>query len=237
MVSSVLNGASFQPGITPGSWATVKGFALAAATDTWDKFIVNGELPTKVDGVGVNVGGQPAYVYYISPGQINFIVPVVGSGSQQVAVTNSAGTSSEFRVTVGTFGPAFFPWPDNQVVATRQDFTYAVANGTFPGTSTTPAHPGDTIILWGTGFGPTTPAVPMGEETPSDHTYSTSTKPTVTVGNMPAKVYGAALASGFAGLYQVAIQVPTSLTSGQWPVVATIGGVSSPNSLVLSVQQ
>jgi uncharacterized protein (TIGR03437 family) len=58
----------------------------------------------------------------------------------------------------------------------------------------------------------------------------------VTVNNVSATVYGAALAPGFAGLYQVAIQVPSSLSSGNWPLVAMIGGVSSHTGLVLAVQ-
>jgi uncharacterized protein (TIGR03437 family) len=194
-------------------------------------------LPTTVDGVSVTVGGQPAYVYYISPGQINFVVPDVGTGSQQVIVTNAAGSSAAFTATVNSFGPAFFPWPNNQVVATRQDFSLAAKNGTFAGATTVPAKPGDTIILWGTGFGPTTPSAPVGEETPSDKTYSTSTLPMVTIDNIAATVYGAALAPGFAGLYQVAIQVPNSLGNGDWPVIASIGGVSSPSGMVLAVQK
>lgn len=236
-IFNVLNGASFQPGIIPGSWATIQGGNLSAVTDTWDNFIVNGNLPTKVDGVGVSVGGQPAYVYYINPGQINFIVPDVEPGSQQVTVSNSLGTSAAVTVSVDSFGPAFFLWPSNQVVATRQNFSYAVQNGTFPGTTTVPAKPGDVIILWGTGFGPTTPAAPAGVETPSGTTYSTSTLPTVTIDNVSATVYSAALAPGFAGLYQVAIQVPTSLANGNWPVQATIGGVQSPSGVVLYVSQ
>jgi uncharacterized protein (TIGR03437 family) len=234
--NGVVNGASFQPGIVPGSWATIQGGNLSTVTDTWNNFIVNGQLPTTVDGVSVSVGGQSAYVYYVSAGQINFIVPEVPVGPQQVLVQNSAGTSSAATVTVGTFGPAFFPWPNNQVVATRQDFTLAAANGTFAGTTTTPAKPGDTIILWGTGFGPTNPTAPQGEATPGNATYSTAT-PTVEINNVSATVYGAALAPGFAGLYQVAIQVPASLGNGTWPVVATIGGVSSPSGMVLTVQQ
>jgi len=235
-ISNIVNGASFQPGITPGSWATAQGGSLSTVTDTWTNFIVNGNLPTTVDGVGVSVGGQPAYVYYISSGQINFIVPNVGTGPQQVVVKNSLGTSAAVTASVNSFGPAFFAWPNNQVVATRQDFSYAAENGTFPGTTTVPAKPGDVIILWGTGFGPTTPVAPAGVATPNDTTYSTSTLPTVTINNVSATVYGAALAPGFAGLYQVAIQVPTSLPNGNWPVQASIGGVQSPSGLVLWVQ-
>jgi uncharacterized protein (TIGR03437 family) len=52
------------------------------------------------------------------------------------------------------------------------------------------------------------------------------------LGNTPALVYGAALAPGYAGLYQVAIQIPASLANGDYPVVATISGVQSPSSLI-----
>jgi uncharacterized protein (TIGR03437 family) len=234
--NGVVNGASFQSPGVPNSWGTVLGNNLASQTDTWANAIVNGNLPTTLDGVSVTIGGQPAYIYYISAGQINLIVPNVAPGSLQVVVTNSAGPSAPVAAAISQFGPAFFPWPGNQVVATHQDFTLAAKNGTF-GTNTIPAKPGEIIILWATGFGPTTPAAPQGVETPSDKTYSTSTLPTVTVGGMPATVYGAALAPGFAGLYQIAIQVPTSLMNGDWPVQAMIGGSQSPNSLVLTVQQ
>jgi uncharacterized protein (TIGR03437 family) len=151
-------------------------------------------------------------------------------------VSTSSGTSSSFTVTVAQYGPAFFPWPSSQTVATRQDFSFAVKNGTFS-VATTPAKPGDVIILWGTGFGPTVPAAPAGVQIPSDATYSTGTLPQVTINNVVATVYGAALAPGFAGLYQIAIQVPASLPDGDWPVVATIGGVSSPGGVLLSVKR
>jgi uncharacterized protein (TIGR03437 family) len=138
---------------------------------------------------------------------------------------------------VSEFGPAFFEWPASQVVATTQSFAYVAASGTFPAVSTTPAKPGDVIILWGTGFGPTTPTAPTGVETPSDQIYSAMVAPTITINNIPAIVYGAALAPGFAALYQIAIQVPPSLADGNWPVVASVGGVMSPSTLVLAVQQ
>jgi uncharacterized protein (TIGR03437 family) len=229
----VVNGASFGSGLVVGSWATIDGTNFALSTGTWD--VVNGILPTNVNGVTVNFGGNDAYVYYVGPTQINFIVPDVPTGTQQVTVTNAAGTSQSVSVTVDNFAPAFFLWPNNQLVATYQDFTYAAASGTFPGVTTTPAKPGDTIILWGTGFGSTTPAFPQGMVTPSNTTYNTGTV-TVTINNIPATVYGAALAPGFAGLYQIAIQVPNALESGNWPVVASIGGVSSPSGVVLTVQ-
>ncbi len=233
--NGVVNGASFQPGVVPGSWVTIQGSNLASTTDTWANAIVNGNLPTSLDGVSVSIGGQPAYIYYISPTQINAVAPNVGTGSMQATVTNSGGTSAAANVDVSTVSPAFFLWAGKYAVATRQDGSLAVKNGTF-GSATIPAKPGDVLILWGTGFGPTSPAAPAGVQTPSDQIYSTANPVTVTLGGIPATVYGAALSPGYAGLYQVAIQVQPSAPSGDLPLVATINGAQSPQNVTLTVQ-
>ena len=237
VVSHVLNGASYQPGIVPGSLATIYGTNLSTMTDSWNKYIVDGKYPTTFDGVTVTVGGKPAYLSYISSVQINLIVPEVGTGAQDVVVKNAVGASAAFSATVSSTGPAFLLWPKNQAVATLLNYTLAAESGTFSGAATAPAKPGDVVVLWGTGFGPTIPSDPVGEETPSKGTYSTSTLPKVTLNNVPVTVYGAALASGDGGLYQVAIQVPSSMADGEFPVQATIGGVTSPSGVVLAVQQ
>jgi uncharacterized protein (TIGR03437 family) len=154
----------------------------------------------------------------------------------QVTVTTPAGTSAPVTVTSQAEQPAFFQW-GIYAVATTQNYGLAVKAGTFSGVTTTPSKPGDVIILWGTGFGPTSPAAPVGAEVPSGTTYNTATPVSVMVGSTSATVYGAALASGFAGLYQVAIQIPASLSDGDYPVVATIDGVSSPSTTLITVQQ
>ena len=210
---------------------------MSSVTDTWDKNIVNGGLPTTLDNVSVSVGGKPAYVYYISPGQINAVAPDVGTGSLLVTVTNSNGTSAPVSVVSQTVGPAFFPWVGNYAVATRQDFSWAVKNGTFQGVTTAPAKPGEVIILWGTGFGPTNPLAPVGAQVPADKTYLTALPVTVTVGGVAAQVFGAALAPGFAALYQVAIQIPASVPDGDLQVVATIGGTPSLATTMITVQR
>ena len=235
--NGVISAASFQPGIAPNSWVAIVGNNLASTTDDWSKSIVGGKFPTTLDGVSVTIGGKPAYTYYITPGQLNVLTPDVGEGDMPVVVKNAAGTSATFTVTSRQYAPAFFPWPGCQACATRPDFSLAARNGTFTGVTTTPAKPGDVIILWGTGFGPTNPSVPVGEPVPSDTTYSTTTLPAVTVNGVAATVYGAALAPGFAGLYQIAIQVPNSLPDGDWPIQATIGGVQSPAGVMLEVRK
>ena len=141
-----MNGASFQPGIALGSWATIEGRNLASGQDNRDDSIIAGKLPTKLDGVTVTVGGQAAYPFYISPGQIHFLVPNVGAGPLPVTVTNSFGTSSAVTVTSRQYAPALFTWPGSQAVATRADYTWAVKNGTFAGTATVAAKPVEVLI-------------------------------------------------------------------------------------------
>ncbi len=234
--NGVVNGANFRPGVVANSLATIQGTNLASTTNTWSSALAGGQLPTSLDGVTVLFNGRPAYLAYISPTQINLIVPDISAGTTAVVLTNN-GTSPTglFTTPSSLYGSAFFTWPGNQVVATRQDYSYAVKSDTFAGLITAAAKPGDVVILWGTGFGPT--AAPPGIPVPADKTYSTSTLPTVTINNVSATVYGAALASGYAGLYQVAIQVPDSLPDGDWPITATIGGVTSPPGTVLSVKR
>jgi uncharacterized protein (TIGR03437 family) len=230
--TGVVNGASFQPGIAPNSWFTIQGTNLSPTTDTWDKAIVNGALPTSLDGVTVTASGKPAYIYFISPAQINAVAPDVGAGAVSVTVTTPAGASPAVSVTSQIVGPAFFLWAGKYAVATRQDFSLAAKNGTLTGVTTSPAKPGDVIILWGTGFGPTIPPAPFGIQIPASQSYATANPVTVSIGNIPAQVYGAALAPGFAALYQVAIQIPLSAPDGDLPVSAIVNGTAAPNAVI-----
>jgi uncharacterized protein (TIGR03437 family) len=234
--AGVVDGASSQAGIVPNSWITFEESNLySGAPDTWSNAIINGNLPRSLDGVSVSVGGQMAYIYSVSATQINAIAPNVGTGSLPVTVTNSNGTSNTATAVSQTVQPAFFPWPGGYAVATHIDFRDAVKNGTFAGITTTPASLGETIILWGTGFGPTTPAFPVGVETPIA-TYLTSNPVRVTIGGVSANVIAPALAPGFASLCQVAETVPASLAAGNYPVVASVAGTQSPSTTLLTIE-
>ena len=244
IITRVENGASFQANnIAPGSFLDVKGSNLASTTEHWDKFIVNGKLPTELPGsrTTVTINGKPGYIAYISPVQINVLAPAdTATGNVQVAVTNNGVTSDPASAVMEPFSPALFMWPGSYAVATHPDFTFAVKNGVFPFT-TVPAKPGDVIVLWGTGFGPTNPAAPDGEVVPlvtkpSDSLHKMTAMPQITIGGMPAKYLSGVLTPGSAGLYQVAIQVP-NLADGDWPVVIQAGGVSSPAGVLLTVQK
>jgi uncharacterized protein (TIGR03437 family) len=230
----VVNSASYQAGVVPNSWVSIFGTDLSPVTDAWGNAIVDGVLPMSLDGVSVSIGGQPAYIAYVSPTQINAVAPDVGAGVVTVMVTNSGGTSSPVTAVAQTVQPAFFQW-GNYAVATHSDYSPAAKNGALSGITTVPAKPGEVIILWGSGFGPTNPAAPGGVETPSGNVYYTAEAVTVSVGSVQAVSYGAALAPGYAGLYQVAIQVPPSLGNGDYPVVATISGTQSPSTVLITL--
>jgi uncharacterized protein (TIGR03437 family) len=237
-ITAVTSGASFQPGVSANSWITITGTNLSPTTNTWDKAIVNGKLPTTLDGVGVKVGGKDAYINYISPTQINAVAPDVGSGSMQVTVATPSGTSAAVTASSNPLMPAFFLWPGSQAVATHTDGTWSVKNGTFAGVTTVAAKPGEYVVLWGTGFGPTSPPITPGQQTPSNQIYVTSNTVTATVNGAPAVVYGstAALAPGFAGLYQLAVQIPDNAPDGDLPLAISIGGAQSPTGVVITVK-
>lgn len=233
-ITSVSNAAGGQPGVVPGSFASIYGSNFTILTsDSWNQFISNGSLPAELDGVSVSIGGKPAYVESITPGQINVQAPNVAAGPVNVVVTTPGGTSQPFSATAQAYGPAFFTWPGNQAVATHANFSWAVKNGTFPSTSTAPAAAGEVVTLWGTGFGPTNPAVPAGQE-PSVIAPPTQLPVSVTLRGTPVTVWGAVL-SGYAGTYQIAIQIPDAMPSGDYPIVATVDGVQSPSTVILSV--
>jgi len=232
-IKAIVNGAGSQPGFASTAWFTIYGTNLAPVTDTWANAIVAGNLPTSLDGVTVSVGGQPAYPEYISPTQINAVAPNVGIGIAAVTVSGANGTGTAM-VAPQTVQPAFFEW-GSYAVATHQDFSYAAKNGTLS-VVTVPAAPGEAIILWGTGLGSTTPAAPAGSVVPAGAAYYTSSPVSVMLGSTAVTVYGAALAPGFAALYQVAIEIPQSLSAGDYPVVATVSGAQSPPNVLLTVQ-
>ncbi|HEX3744836.1 MAG TPA: SBBP repeat-containing protein [Bryobacteraceae bacterium] len=228
IVTSVVNGASFQPGIAAGSWVTITGSHLANTTGTWQASDFNGNhLPTSVGGVSVTIDGQPAFVEYISPTQINVQAPSdSATGTVNVVVDNNGMKSASAPAQLQTYAPALFLTSGTTAVAT-------VIPGYFPVTSAAPAHPGDLVVLWGTGFGPTTPAAPAGVEVAA--APATATLPTVNIGGLQAMVISSVLTTGSAGLYQITIQIPANAPTGPVAVQVSIGGVQTQSGAVLYI--
>jgi uncharacterized protein (TIGR03437 family) len=229
-ITSTVNGASFQPGIAAGSWATVLGTNLANTNPgrTWrNDEIVNGNLPAALDGVSVTINGKPAYVYYISPNQINVQAPSdTSQGPVNVVVNNNGSSSAPITARLQPFSPAFFQCGGTKyAIVTRYPDNAPIANpSVVPGTVA--AKPGDILILWGTGFGPTNPDTQAGKVVAGAPVVATP--PAVTVDGLPVIVMGAALSPGSAGLYQIAIQLPASLGNGDIGVQASVGGFQTP---------
>jgi uncharacterized protein (TIGR03437 family) len=239
-VNSVTNGASFQPGIAAGSWVTIKGSNLAnIAPDgrIWrGDEIVNGNLPTALDGVSVTVNGKPAYVYYISPGQINIQAPSDTAVGPVTIVVNNNGSTNNATAQMQQFSPAFFAYGGSNAIATRYPDNALIGNPSLvPGTVA--AKPGDILILWGTGFGPTDPPTPAGVVVTGAPAVTTS--PTITLnGSIVAPlVVTPVLSPGSAGLYQVPIQLPANTPSGDVTIQASVGGFQSPNTVTIFVSK
>ena len=228
----VVNGASFQAGIMQNSWFTISGTNLASSSRTWTSAeLAGGKLPTSLDGTGVTVNGKPAYIYYISPTQINALSPADDSqGPVEVKVTSNGLSSGAVTAQLNALSPAFFTFDGAYLAATHADNGLLGKAGLFASapTATTPAKPGETIILYGTGFGATNPAITAGQLT--DKLASLSVQPVITIGGVEAAVAFAGLVPPYAGLYQFNVVVPDSLANGDQPVVARIGGASSLTS-------
>ncbi len=238
-VTSAVNGASYQGTISPGSWVTIGGANLANSTrGLGSDDIIKGSLPTQLDGVGVTIDGKPAFVEYVSPTQLNVLAPLtISSGAGlQVQVTNNGLVSNPGTVSAQSAAPALFEWNNKYSVATRTDFSLVGPPNLFQGATTVPARPGDVVILWATGLGATTPAVANGQLTPTGAAFSVSRPPSVMIGGVSAQVIGAALATGFAGLYQIAVQIPNGLADGDQPVTLTSNSATSPAGVFLTIR-
>ena len=232
----VVNGASFQGGLAAGGWVSVFGTNLSATSRTWgDGDFVNGKLPTQLDGVGVNVNGAPVPVYYISPTQINALLPSSLTGSTvSVEVVMPRGKSDAVIFPLSAVAPAFFvldPGGRKYAAAVFAEGSYVGPAGLLGGGATTrPAKPGDILQLYATGLGQTSPQAPDGVIITT--AYPLKTKPVVTVGGSPATVQFAGLVS--AGLYQINIVVP-QVADGDAALQVGVGTTSSPGGVFIAI--
>jgi uncharacterized protein (TIGR03437 family) len=234
VVSSVVNGASYLPAIGPNTWVTIQGTNLSQSTRPWGAGdFVNGLLPKSLDGVSVTIDGKPAFVSYISPTQVNVLAPDdTKQGTVPVVVSNSAGASNTFTASFGSVSPAFFTFDSMHVAATHADGTDIGAPNSIPGVKTTPAAPGETIVMYATGLGTTNPPVATG-------TASTGVAPLATPISV-ISIGGVGASASFSGLigpglYQLNVVVPNT-PGGDVPIVAQIGGAQTQTGVVINIQ-
>jgi uncharacterized protein (TIGR03437 family) len=233
-ITAVTNGASFQPGFASATWVSIFGTNLAQTTRTWQAGDFVGDLlPTSLSGVSVTVNGIPAYVEYISPTQINVLAPDDSTlGAVQVQVTTAQGTSNSFTAQKQQFLPAFFIIGSRYVAALHADYTLVGKTGFIPGATSSPAKPGETILLYATGFGPTNPPLPSADLVTTPEMLANSAQ--VTIGGQVAPIAWAGLVE--AGLYQLNVTVP-NLPNGDAVVLATIGDAQSQSGVLVTVGQ
>ncbi len=213
----------------PGSWIEIYGSNLASTTRMWTTSDFTGiNAPTSLNRTSVTVGGQAAFVEYISPKQVNAQIPAgVGLGSQPVTVTTAAGTSSAFNVNIslqqpGLYAPAAFRILGQQYVgALFTDLTtYVFPTNAFAGINSRPAKPGDTIVIYGVGFAQV-PGNPAGQLPQAANGLTLPIQPKFFFNGTQAQVSYAGLAPGFIGLYQFNVIVPNiTVPPGQVAAVA-----------------
>lgn len=249
IVTAVINASGFggSSSVAPGSWIEIYGFNLASSTRGWtgEDFMAN-TAPTSLDGVQVAIGGQNAFVNFISsnPGQVNVELPsnIATGAAVPLTVTTPNGTSAPFNVVVkgteaGLLAPASFQIGGKQylVALLSEGATYILPPNSIPGVTSRQAHPGETITSYGIGFGPVIPNIPAGQIVAVSNQLASPLQ--ILFGQTPAQVPYAGLAPGFVGLYQFNIVVPAVPDNDLVPVTFNLAGVAGSQTLYTAVHQ
>jgi uncharacterized protein (TIGR03437 family) len=224
--------------IQPGSWISIYGTNLATAAATW-----NGDFAKSLGGTSVTVNGKPAFLWFVSPFQLNVQAPDdTQTGVVSVVVTTPNGTATS-TVMLAPVAPSFSVLDGKHVagIILRSDGSGAYGGGTYDiagptGTSlgykTVAAKAGDSLVLFGVGFGPTSPTVPAGAAyggaAPANDTIA------LMINNLPVVPAFSGITG--AGLFQMNLTVPSGLGSGDVPLAATVENIKTPAGVVLSVQ-
>jgi uncharacterized protein (TIGR03437 family) len=227
---------STVPIVEPVSWISIYGTNLANGNATW-----NGDFPTQLGGTTVTINGAPAYLWYVSPGQINAQVPnqtVLGAVN---AVVNNGSASATSTAVLAETGPSLslFDARYPAAVILTPDGSGAYGNGAYDllgpsghfSFNTRPAKVGETLELYGVGFGPTNPGVPAGQ--PYNGVANSAYPVSVSIGGTPASVSFSGMTLG--AVYQINVVVP-NVDSGDQIVDASVLGVHAQPNIYVPVQ-
>jgi uncharacterized protein (TIGR03437 family) len=159
----------------------------------------------------------------------------MGEGPVNLQVSRGDLKSLPVTLQAQSVAPGLFMFdPENRryAAATHANGTLIGKASLYPG-ATTPARPGEVIVLWGTGFGKTSPDIPAGEIVSVPARMIAS--PVVTIGGVTADVLYAGLSG--AGLYQINVKVPDGVPDGDLPVVVQTDGARTQEGAFLTVQR
>lgn len=242
----VLESSAFGafPTIAPATWIEIWGDRLASEARAWGASDFTGDTaPTSLAGTSVSINGRPLYLSYVSPQQINALVPrAVCSGLCQLTVTTAAGSSARFSVTIknsqpGLLAPPVLKIDDQQYVGAiaGDGITYILPEGTNKGVPSRPARPGEVITLFGIGFGTVDPFVDTGDRFNGATSLNSALK--VFFGNTQAVVSYAGLLPGAISLYQFNVIVPDMPDSNSVPLSFSLDGNRGTQALYAAVKK
>jgi len=232
--AGVVNAADNLPGLAPNTLASLYGVGLSYVTAAMTPAdIQGGALPTVLPGTGVRVfvGNIPAVIYYVSPLQINFLVPsdlLPGPSTVEVALDGLNG--SAVAIKLAATSPALFQVDAQHVVALHADGSVI--------TPAAPAKPGDIVILYATGLGQTIPNIVYGQLYDAAAPLAEIAEFKLVLNGEtagPEFVAYAGIAPGYAGLYQINVMLPKS-TKANPEIQIGIGSQLSRSKLYLPVQ-
>jgi uncharacterized protein (TIGR03437 family) len=241
----VLNAASAARGqaVAPGSLISIFGSELASGLSQADSI----PLATTLGGVSVTVNNVAAPLLFVSGGQINAQFPFNAmpdpnaSGTAQLVVRRGSASATS-TVQVAPFSPGIFSvqFGVGQAIAVNADGSLAAPAGSIPGLATQPARAGGVIIIYCTGLGPVDPPLPSGTAPvfqPNPQLHSTTTPPTVLVGNSEARVLFSGLSPQFAGVYQLNVEIPAGAPTGNTvPLRLRQGGITTTDQVTIAIQ-
>ena len=230
-----------KAGFGSNMYVEIYGTNLATGTRSWRGSDFNGpRAPTSLDGVSVSVNGKPAYVYYVSPTQININTPEdTATGAVNIQVTNSLGVSNLGSAMRTRVSPALQSVPSftfqgrAHVVAQTPDFrSFIGRQGMVQGVDFIPARPGDSVILYALGCGPTNPPTEAGVAASANAPLALPFE--LRIGGVRAPVTFAGIVAGTIGLYQINATIPSVLTGDQ-PIELLVDGVSNNQNLHIAI--
>jgi len=264
MQNSVRSVANSAVPSSPGSLVYAQGTNMATATSK-PLMATLTPLPThlvdSLDSVSVTVNGVAAPMYYALPNYVAFQLPWqtnLSTGSATMVVTRNGVASPPLQFPVGKFSPGVFTTAGSGVgmawatyaLPSRINPKAAVAQPAtaVPGQLGVPATVGDLIYIYAAGLGPVGPKTVSNGYAPCPINdsctgykaldYSTTTKPAITVGGVPATVTFAGLHPIYPGIYLVFFRIPSGVPKGNAvPVKLQIGTLSTdPNNVTIAVQ-